>query len=215
MAEVNVNTPEGGTVVNPEGASNGNEPGVNTNTNTPEVTLPTTPEELQKMLQSETDRRVNQALEKAKLKWQTETQAELEAAKSEAAKLAKMTQDQKKEYELKQREDALALKEKELALRDMKIETINTLAEKKLPVEFADYLMADSAENTAANIDKFATLWQAKIEETVNQKLAGPTPKAGGQNQVLTKEAFDKMTYKELAALMEKDPALYNELRKK
>lgn len=214
MAEVNENTPVGGAAANPEGASNGNEPGKNTNTNT-EGVLPTTPEELNKMLQAEADKRVNQALANAKVKWEAELKTELETAKSEAAKMAKMTADQKKEYELKQREDLLATRERELAQRDLKLETIKTLSDKKLPVDFADYLMGVDAESTVTNIDKFATLWQSKIEETVSLKLAGSTPVAGSNNnKILSKDDFNKMGYRERVALMNSNPTLYNELNK-
>ena len=49
-----------------------------------------TQEELDKMLQAETDRKVSKALETAKAKWEQEFSQKLEIEKSEAEKLAKL-----------------------------------------------------------------------------------------------------------------------------
>lgn len=52
-----------------------------------------------KTYQSEFDKRVAKALETAKGKWETEHQAKLEAAKTEAEKMAAMNEKQKADYE--------------------------------------------------------------------------------------------------------------------
>ena len=67
-----------------------------------------TQEEVDALLQQETDRRVTSALKKAEAK-------NAEKLK-EAEKLAKMNEEQKYAYELEQREAAIAEKEKALAL---------------------------------------------------------------------------------------------------
>ena len=66
-----------------------------------------TQEEVDDLLQRETDRRVSSALKKAELK-------NAEKLK-EAQRLAQMNEKEKYEYELNQREQAIALKERELA----------------------------------------------------------------------------------------------------
>ena len=50
-----------------------------------------TEEELQKLIQSESDKRVTQAMKTAEQKWQREYEKKLEDEKSEAEKLAKMS----------------------------------------------------------------------------------------------------------------------------
>ena len=64
-------------------------------------------EEVDALLQSETDRRVTSALKKAE-------QKNAEKLK-EAQRLAQMNEKEKYEYELQQREQAIAAKERELA----------------------------------------------------------------------------------------------------
>lgn len=78
--------------------------------------------EVDEMLQRETDRRVTAALQKAEKK-------NAEKIK-EAQKLAQMNEQQKYEYELEQREAAIAQKEKALALAENKAEAAKILAEK-------------------------------------------------------------------------------------
>ena len=63
-----------------------------------------TQEEVDKLLQSEADRRVSEALKKQAKKNEEKVR--------EAEKLAKMSADEKYEYELEQREKAIQAKEK-------------------------------------------------------------------------------------------------------
>ena len=68
--------------------------------------LPTTAEEFNKLLQSETDKRVTQALQTAKAKWESEFSSKMETEKAEAARLAKLTADQReKELFEKQKQE--------------------------------------------------------------------------------------------------------------
>ena len=95
---------------------------INTNTTGTETTTVTdtnteqpktyTQEEVDKLLQQESDRRVTEALKKANKKNQEKLR--------EAEKLSKMNDQEKYEYELEQREKAIADKEHELALAENK-----------------------------------------------------------------------------------------------
>ncbi len=156
------------------------------NQNQNQLQLPTTVEDLQKLLQSETDKRVTQALQTAQQKWETDFSQKIEDAKAEAAKLAKMTQDEKAKFELEKRETLLQQREAEIAKKDLKLATIDILKEKQLPIDFVDFIMTADAETTKANIDGFEKLWQAKLEEVVNDKLKGKTPKAGSEAAAAT-----------------------------
>lgn len=159
----------------------------------------TSKEELDKLIQSEADKRVTQGIKIAQAKWEQEYATKIEDAKQEAAKLAKMNADEKAKYELEKREKEIADKEKEYARRELKLTTIGILNERKLPIDFVDFIMTADAETTKANIDSFETLWQSKLEEAVNGKLKGSTPKSGS-GATLTRESIAKMSAAEINA---------------
>ena len=78
-----------------------------------------TQEEVDKMLQQETDRRVTSALQKQQRKF--------EAEKAEAEKLRDMDEAQKKEYEFNKRVAELEKREKEFALMENKVSATKVL----------------------------------------------------------------------------------------
>ena len=134
-----------------------------------------------KKYQSEFDKRVAKALETAKGKWETDYQAKIEEAKTEAQKLAKMNADQKAEYEAQKKLDDLAKREKDITTRELKAQAYETLAEKGLPKELVDILNYESAENCNTSIEAVEKAFQSAVEKAVNEKLRGGNPPKGGQ----------------------------------
>ena len=75
-------------------------------------------------------------------------------------------------------------------------------------------LKAQDAESTFENIKIFEAKFNEAVEKLVNERLKGKTPKAQtGAAEGVTKEAFDKMSYKERLELYNSDPELYNKLK--
>lgn len=134
-----------------------------------------------KRYQSEFDKRIAKALETAKSKWETDYNTRLEEAKTEAQKLAKMTADQKAEYEKQKREDDLSKREKDITTRELKAQAYETLAEKGLPKELIDILNYESADTCNKSIESVEKAFQAAVEKTVNEKLRGKETPKGGQ----------------------------------
>lgn len=155
--------------------------------------LPKTKEELTKLLQSESDRRVSDALKTSKAKWETEYQAKLEAEKKEAEKLAKLSQAEKEKVLMEKQKDELSRKEKEIALREMKLESAKILSEEGLPLDFVDLLTTDDADTTKSNIDNFSKAFKDAVSKAVDEKLkASPKPQAGSADlDLLTKKLED------------------------
>lgn len=133
--------------------------------------------ELDALLQSETDKRVNQAIETFKSK---ELPKLLSGAKAEAEKLAKMNADQKAEYERKQQEEKLLQREAEVTRKELKIEAHKIFTEKGLPVDLLDVLKYDNAESCNQSIDALEKAFRQAVEKGVNERLKGEAPKAGG-----------------------------------
>lgn len=171
-------------------------------------------EEVQKMLQSETDKRVSQALKTAQEKWQKEFEAKLEAEKSEAEKLAKMSESEKQQAELQKMKEQFESERKQFMREKLELETVKQLSSNGLPTDFSKFVLADDAETINNNIKSFKEQWEKAIEKAVNEKLQGVTPKtATKQGTKVTKEQFAKMGYKDRMALYESDPDLYNQLK--
>ena len=110
----------------------------NKKTETESNKLSFTQEELDALLQKEGDKRVSQALKTAEKKNQERVR--------ESEKLARMNEAEKYEYELEQREKAIAQKELELALAENKNEASKILADKGLSLGLVDFVVCESAD---------------------------------------------------------------------
>ena len=134
----------------------------------------------QAQMDSEADKRLAKGLETAKAKWEAEQAKALEDAKSEGARLAKMSADEKAQELEKQRQAALDKREAELNQRELSTSTKSLLVDKGLPTDFAGSLVAlgdaDKIKMAVENIQK-------TIQETVNKqveaKLQTDPPKNG------------------------------------
>jgi hypothetical protein len=135
-----------------------------------------TQEELDKKLQSEADKRVQEALNTAKSKWEKEWTGKLEKAKTEAERLAKLSADEKKAEEDRLRAEELAKKDRELTVRELQLEAVDELNKRKLPVGFAKILLGETAEDTLEKIKLFETAFREAVQAEVDSKLKGRTP---------------------------------------
>ena len=170
--------------------------------------------------QSELDSIIEKRLSKERAKWEKKVKEEAD----EAARMAQMSEAEKQEalfikrvQEFEEREAAFNEAQAALQREKMLNETNKQLSERGLPLNFAEHIMADTAENTLANIDAFEKEWQAAINKAVDSKLKGSTPTSpvSKSNTSLTKKDIAKMTLSELSELARTNPELYNQLTKK
>ena len=129
--------------------------------------------------QSELDSIIEKRIGKERAKWEKKVKEEAD----EAARMAKMSEAEKQEalftkrvQEFEEREAAFNQAQAALQREKMLNETNKQLSERGLPLNFAEHIMADTAENTLANIDAFEKEWQAAINKAVDSKLRGSTP---------------------------------------
>ncbi|WP_129692325.1 DUF4355 domain-containing protein [Gottfriedia acidiceleris] len=142
-----------------------------------------TEEELQAKLQSETDRRVTEALKKQQAKWEEDFKTKLETEKKEAQRLAKLSaEEQEREKFDKERKEFEA--EKLQHQRDaLELQTTKILADKKLPTQFASFLITENdADKVKAHIDSFEQTFQSAVQAAVEERLKGSAPKVPGTN---------------------------------
>lgn len=164
-----------------------------------------TEEEVQALLQKEGDRRVSSAQKK----WEKD----LENKMAEAEKLRNMDESQRKEYEYTQRLQELEQKEKDFAIAQNKVEAMKVMANRHLPVEFIDYIVAEDAETMMNNITTFEKMFNSAVADAVAERIASPAPKTGSAKQTgLTRDEFKKLNVAQQAELYRTNPELYKQL---
>ena len=182
----------------------------NTNTGVDTTTENNTPktytqEEVDKLLQQEGERRVTEALKKAEKKNQDKVK--------EAQRLAQMNEQEKYEYQLQQREEAIKAKEKELSLAENKNEASKILSEKGISLSLVDFVVADDADTMKANIDLLDKAFKASVKAEVEKRLGSNNPKKNLQSEgSITKEQFRKMNIAQQSELFKTNPDLYKRL---
>lgn len=148
----------------------------------------------QAQLDSEADKRAAKALETAKAKWQTEQAKALEDAKSEGARLAKMSADEKAQELEKQRQTALDKREAELNQRELSTSTKSLLVDKGLPTDFAGSLVAlGDADKIKAAVENIQKTIQETVNKQVEAKLQTDPPKNGASALDGTDDPFKKI----------------------
>lgn len=162
-----------------------------------------TQEEVMQLLQSEADRRVNEALKKQQKKFDKQ----LSLSKLDDNERAKAEKDNR----IAELEEQLA----QYQIERNKSELKSVLASRGLSAEFADIVVInDDIEASQANIEKLDKLFKAAVKAEVEKRLAGSAaPKGnGGTSAEITKESAKKMSLAELQQLKSSNPELYNKL---
>jgi hypothetical protein len=161
-----------------------------------------TQEEVLKLLQSETDKRVTEALK---------TQAKKHEREMSLSKLDDNAREKaEKDNRIAELEEKLAAFEIEKNKSELK----SVLAARGLSAEFADIIkITDSLEESQANIDKIDKLFKAAVTAEVEKRLAGNAPRGNSGGTVeLTKENAKKMSLEDMNKLAQSDPEKFKSL---
>ena len=161
-------------------------------------------EEVLKLLQSETDRRVTEALNKQQRKYEKQ----LSLSKLDGDEREKAEKDNK----IAELEEKLAQYEIEKNRSELK----SVLSTRGLSAEFADIIaINDDIAASQANIDKLDKLFKAAVKAEVEKRLAGNVPKGNGTATTeITRETAGKLSLAEMNELAKKDPEKFSKLWK-
>lgn len=161
-----------------------------------------TQEEVLKLIQSETDKRVSQALKTQQKKY--EKQLSLSQLDGDAREKAE------KDNKIAELEEQLARFQIEKNRSELK----SVLSSRGLSAEFADIIaIGDDIEEAQANIDALDKLFKAAVRTEVEKRLAGSAPKGNNQQPAeITKEQAKKMSLAEMNKLLETNPDLFKKL---
>lgn len=170
-------------------------------------TITMTKAELEAKLQSESDRRVSDALKRK--------EREFTGKLKESEKLANMNAEEKANYERSQYEKTLQEKEIELNKRENRIEGMKILAEKNIPVSLIEFVLDPDATEMLSKINTLSKEIAKAVSAEVKSKLNTSNPKvAVAVNSETTKEQFIKMTLREKTDILQSDPELFAKLNK-
>ena len=155
-----------------------------------------------------TDADVDAIIDKKFAKWKSEQ----EAKENEAKKLAKMNADEKQKYQLDQREQELADREKAIARKELTAEAKAMLSERGLPVELVNVVDLSNAEAVTESVASIQKTWEDAVQKGVSDRMKGSAPikTAPQNNNELTKAQFYRMAHAEKANLKQTNPELYD-----
>ena len=174
--------------------------GTQNETNTENKTF--TQEEVLKLIQSEADKRVSQALATQQKKYEKQ----LSLSKLDGAEREKAEKDNK----IAELQEQLA----QFQIEKNRSELKSVLSSRGLSAEFADILnITDDIQTSQASIDKVDKLFKAAVKMEVEKRLAGNTPKGNGASSAeITKETAQKMSIVELNKMASEQPELFSKL---
>lgn len=163
-------------------------------------------DEVMKLVQAESDKRVTQALATMQKKY--EKQLSLSKLDDTARAAA-------------EKDDKISELEKQLAefqIERNKSELKSVLSSRGLSAEFADIItISDDLEASQANIDKLDKLFKEAVKAEVEKRIAGTAPRgnSSGKPAEITKDAFSKMSIVQQTQLYRESPELYKKLTEK
>ena len=162
-----------------------------------------TQEEVLALLQSESDKRVQQALKTQAKKYEKQLS------------LSKLDGDEREKAEKDNRIAELEERLAQYEIEKNRSELKSVLSSRGLSAEFADIIVInDDIEASQANIDKLDKLFKKAVKDEIEKRLAGNAPKGniGGASAEYTKENAKKMSLAEMNELAKAQPETFQKL---
>lgn len=161
----------------------------NTSVETTQEVKTYTQEEVMALLQSESDKRVSQALKTQQKKYEKEMS------------LSKLDANERARVESADRIAELEQQLAELQKERNKSELRQALTARGLSGEFADILaLGEDAQSALDNVEALDRLFKASVKEEVEKRLAGAVPKGNGNSK--PSKSIKEMSLAELQASM-------------
>lgn len=117
-----------------------------------------------------------------KSKWEKEKEVEIEKQRNEAARLAKLSKDDREKEEEQKRLAKIEEREKNVLRAELRMETIKQLSNEGLPESFVDMVLAEDADQIKENISTVRKSFDNAVEAEVNKRLAQKAPRIGGNS---------------------------------
>ena len=158
-------------------------------------------EEVTKLIQSEADKRVTQALAKQKKDYEKKLS------------LSNLGENERQLAEKDNEINDLKTQIEELSQYRIRQGVMNELSARNLDPKLVDVIALSNDEaELKTRIDTFETAYRAAVENAVKSRLSGSTPTKGSSPAGLTRDEFRKMTLMQQQDLYKRDPETYKRL---
>ena len=127
---------------------------------------------------------IDKAIAAAKAEWKAGLKEQLDSARPEGEKLAKMTAAERKAEEERIEREKFEKERAEFERKSLISEVKSQLADKGLPVSFAEMVAGADAETAKKNIELLGGEWSKAISAAVDERLraSAGTPKTGSDS---------------------------------
>ena len=160
-----------------------------------------TQEEVDALLQKEGDRRISQY------------QKTLEKRQREANKLKNMSDTERYEYELSEKERELEERETKLILAENKAACTSILVQKGLDASLVDFVVDVDADTMNNKIKALEKAFKASVKSEVEKRLAGNIPKKNlAEPDGMTKKELMSMNVRDLQMFKTQNPDVYRQI---
>ena len=150
-----------------------------------------TGQETKTFTQEELDRIVQGRIAKERKSWEKK----LEEQQTEAKKLEKMSEKEKKKYQEEKRIKDLDDREAAITRRELTAQAKVQLADKGIPTELAEILILTDADSCKKSIETVEKAFQTAVQRAVEERIKGREPMKKAKDAKLTDEelVYQKM----------------------
>lgn len=160
-------------------------------------------------LKDDTD--VDSIIKSKRSRWQKE----LEEEKNEAARLAKLSEEERQQALIQKEKDDFEQEKAAFRQEQLLVEKGKQLQEIGIPSAFAARIQGNTAEEAIKDVKSFKAEWDKALEAAVNEKLKASvdTPLGGGATPGKPVD-ISTLTYEEALALKKTNPKAYEQATK-
>lgn len=160
-------------------------------------------------LKDDTD--VDSIVKSKRSRWQKE----LEEEKNEAARLAKLSEEERQQALIQKEKDDFEQEKAAFRQEQLLVEKGKQLQEIGIPSAFAARIQGNTAEEAIKDVKAFKAEWDKAVEAAVNEKLKASvdTPLGGGATPGKPVD-ISTLTYEEALALKKTNPKAYEQATK-
>lgn len=160
-------------------------------------------------LKDDTD--VDSIVKSKRSRWQKE----LEEEKNEAARLAKLSEEERQKAIVEKEKEEFEKEKAAFRQEQLLVEKGKQLQEIGIPSTFAYRIQGNTAEEAIEDVKHFKSEWDKALEDAVNKKLAASVDDPLGTGSLPTKKAdLSSMSYEEALALKKTNPKAYEQAKK-
>lgn len=140
------------------------------------------PESKSEVAEIDIDAKINAAISKLTAKLEADYKKREAAAKKEAERLGKLSDEERREAELENYRKELEAQRAEFEKEKLKYETAQVLSQRGLDASLAEFVIAEDSEVTLNRIKLLEKIIKKQVQDGVNEQLRGKAPASGGKS---------------------------------